>query len=149
MFPAEPPRCCASAEFGATFARLDPVSMVMSLKGEVDIDNAGHVAHLVSWVLQSGAVIRLVIDLGGVGFFGYSGIRALIDAHAWAAASGCRLVLTRPKPVVHRMLDIAGLLEIFELPAALPADGPDIAADPGRSSIGCRLRSPADLSIPP
>jgi anti-sigma B factor antagonist len=117
VFSADPPGCCPDAEFSASFARLDPVSWSMSLRGDIDMDDGDHIAHLVGWVLLSGAVTRLVVDLGRVSFLGSSGIKALADARAYAAAMGCRLVLARPGPAAHRMLRTAGLLQVFGLPA--------------------------------
>lgn len=51
------------------------------------------------------------VDLAGVTFFDSSGIGAL----ARAKASGIDVVIVEPSPVVHRVLDMVGLLRHFGL----------------------------------
>ncbi|MEU4221119.1 STAS domain-containing protein [Actinoplanes sp. NPDC026623] len=122
MLSTEPPDCCADVDFSAAFADLDPVSVLMSLRGEIDMDGTGHLAHLVGWTLEFGAMTRLVVDLGRITFLGFSGIKAFADARASAAAVGCRLVLTRPGPCTAKMLETAGLLEPFGLSATVAGE---------------------------
>jgi anti-anti-sigma factor len=120
MSSPELPGCCTRADFTAVYGSIGPVSMAISLRGEIDVDCADHVGHLVSRALEAGAVTRLVVDLGRVTFLGSAAIEALADAWASASAVGCRLALTRPGPNVHRILKAAGLLELFGLPATTP-----------------------------
>jgi anti-anti-sigma factor len=56
---------------------------------------------------------HLQLDLAGVPFLDTGGIKALLQCRADARQLDCRLTLTNAQPLVHRVLQIVGLLEPF------------------------------------
>ena len=110
------PDCCPRAALTAEFLGSGAAAAPLAVHGEIDSDNVDHLAHLLSAACAASPG-RLVIDMAGVTFLGSAGIRALMIAQAGAEADGGQLVLRDPRPLVHRVLELSGLLEVFDLPA--------------------------------
>ncbi len=89
----------------------------MTVSGEVDGLNAEHLHKAVVDVLRHHQCPRVDVDLHGVTFLDSAGIRALLLCQADARQMDRRIVLLNPRPVVHQVLEITGLLHHFGLPA--------------------------------
>jgi anti-anti-sigma factor len=84
----------------------------LEARGEIDLDSAEQLTDAVV-----GAAGRVVLSLEGVTFIDSSGLRGLIQAQRTLQGRGDDLVLRRPSPVVHRLLEITGLLDEFTIEA--------------------------------
>jgi anti-anti-sigma factor len=87
------------------------------LIGEIDVATVGRASDAVNEVM-CGPPARLEIDASGVTFIDSSGIATLIKLHAVTTGAGGTVRLRRPSPPVVRILQISGLLDIFEVPDA-------------------------------
>lgn len=109
------PDCCPRAGLTAEIVGQDPVTVCVALRGEIDMDTADHLHHVVSAALRT-AGERVVLDMGAVTFLGSCGIRALVLQQTAAEADGRRLVLRDARPIVCRVLQLTGLADVFGLP---------------------------------
>lgn len=92
--------------------------------GEIDMSTTDDLTAAVLAALRAHRPAQVDLDLAGVRFMDSSGIHALIRCHARAGESGCRLTVTNPHPIVHRILAVTELLDLFGIPAASrPAPG--------------------------
>ena len=96
----------------------------MLVFGELDAVTAGQLQKAVVDVVRDRRPTCLEMDLHGVSFLDSAGIRALVLCHADAQQMDCQIRLTKPQPVVCRVLQITGLLEHFGLTQLPPADQP-------------------------
>ena len=110
------PDCCPRADLIVEVVGHEPAAVTLAVHGEIDMDNADHLTHVLMAALAASRS-RVTVHMAGVTFLGSSGIRALLTAQAQATAVDRRLVLREPQPVVHRVLELTGLLEVFDLPA--------------------------------
>jgi anti-anti-sigma factor len=96
------------------------------VSGEIDRDTGEQLAEAVDTLLDDHDPDTIEVDAAAVTFLDSSGIRHLLDFRAAADRRDCRLVLTRPAPVVFQVLEMTGLLEHFGLGprATSPAPGP-------------------------
>jgi anti-sigma B factor antagonist len=112
----------------------------MLVFGEVDALSAGHLHKAVVEVLRDQRPRRIEMDLHGVSFLDSAGIHALVLCQADARQLDCQITLTKPQPIVYRVLQVTGLLEHFGLTEPPPADLPRA----GTSSAPSR---PANLQV--
>jgi anti-sigma B factor antagonist len=96
----------------------------MFVFGEVDAVSAGRLQEAVVDVLRDERPSCIEMDLHGVTFLDSAGIWALVQCQADARQVDCRIRLTKPQPVIYRVLQITGLLEHFGLTEPSPADKP-------------------------
>jgi anti-anti-sigma factor len=80
--------------------------------GEVDVVSAGRFREYLSGALDLRPT-SLTVDLSGVPFLDSTGLSALVYAHQRARAEGVTLVVADPRPQVHRLLDVTGLLPVL------------------------------------
>ena len=118
--PADPDCCCGLSEPAAVVLHQDETAVSLAVRGEIDMDNAGHLSHLIGAVLARRPRF-VAIDAAGITFLGAAGIQALLKQRAQAARLGCRLVIRRPHPAVQQVLQASGDLAAFDLPLAAPA----------------------------
>ena len=89
---------------------------ILMLAGEVDIANADGVAEAVRAELASGPVL---LDLSELSFIDSCGLRMLVSLVRDAEESGWSLTIGRDlAPMVRRLLEITGMLEMLPLDAA-------------------------------
>lgn len=94
----------------------DPTAtLTLHLAGDLDCCTAQQFCNTVEQRLTGHPKI-LCVDLGKVAFLDAAGCQALLHCHAEAAQQCCQLLLIRPQPLVHQVLDILGLLTTFGLP---------------------------------
>ncbi len=91
----------------------DDGTLVCTLVGELDADNA---PGLVDQLRKSHRCTSdLVLVVEQLAFIDSSGIRALLQLREMAVAGGGTFELVGPTPNVLRVLEITGLLELFDL----------------------------------
>lgn len=90
--------------FGVTSYDFDG-GRVFVWRGELDASSCRGLAELVTGPPGS----LLVVDLGQLTFIDSSGLGALHAARQRAIKNGGTLVVSRPSPMVHRVLEITGL----------------------------------------
>lgn len=91
-------------QFGVTSYDLHGVR-VFSLRGELDASTCGALAERLIGVPGS----LIVIDLSELSFMDSSGLGAIHRARRRALEEGGTLVVSRPSPMVSRVLEITGL----------------------------------------
>lgn len=90
--------------------RADAGTWVITVTGEVDLDNHEHFQAAVDLALQAAAT-RLIFDLAGVRFMDSFGLHPLIKA----ARSPAAIEIRNPSPTVRRLIEITGLTAILPL----------------------------------
>lgn len=120
MPPAVFPRCCPHSRLGFTVVDDDATTVTVAVRGEIDLDNAEHLTHVLVAVLRR-APSGLVADLAGVSFLGAAGIGALVACHAEAVRAERRFTLINPRPMPRRVLEITGLADLLHPAASRPA----------------------------
>lgn len=104
----------------------DPLAIVY-LPAEIEAGNAEQVRDTLLAVLNRG-ITNLVIDMTQTSFCGVAGASAIARAHRRALASGARILVAAPAPIVRRVFAIAGLdglVSIFPTLAAALASVAD------------------------
>jgi anti-sigma B factor antagonist len=89
--------------------RHGAVVALVALRGEIDVAEAPAVERRLAEALAAGR--DLVVDLREVTFIDSSGLAVLVRAAQAAARAGRDLRLLRPRPLVMRTFDIAGLTD--------------------------------------
>ncbi|MFD7596101.1 STAS domain-containing protein [Kitasatospora sp. NPDC059812] len=92
---------------------------VLALDGELDLDSVGALHTALDAALAAPLTV-IVLDCAGLEFCDSTGLNAMLRAHARAAAEGSRIELARPRPLVLRMLELTGAVEVFVLRDAPP-----------------------------
>ena len=87
-------------------------SGVLTLTGELDVENAPRVSEALDWLCQQG-YREVNVDLHDVDFLDSSGLAAFIRAHQALASTGRELVLNRPSRSIRRLLGVTGLAGEF------------------------------------
>ncbi len=91
----------------------DDGTLVCTLEGELDADNAAGLADRLRTSYRCGS--DLVLDVEQLVFIDSSGIRALLQLQEMTVAGEGTFELAGTTPNVHRVLEITGLLELFGL----------------------------------
>lgn len=111
--------------------------------GEVDLATAPELRDRLLNVLRKYPPAALVVDLSGVTFLDCTGISALVAVRNAAVQVDYHLRVTGSPPIVHRILDLTGLLRVLTAPtdqAQRPAMKPEIL--PGSGSSATRSAHP-------
>ena len=108
---------------GAVPARLTletshpaPVGVRVAVTGEVDLATAATLHDGLLGVLREHAPAVLDVDLDAVTFLDCVGLGALLDVRQAALRAGARMWGTRPRPIVRRVLEVTGLLDVLTAP---------------------------------
>ncbi|PRX49928.1 SpoIIAA-like anti-anti-sigma regulatory factor [Prauserella shujinwangii] len=86
----------------------------ITLTGEIDHGVAPELDAALERLLSSGAE-RLVVDFAKLSFFDSACISALVRAHATVSERGGTVTIVNVDRFAHRVLQIAGLLPLFEI----------------------------------
>jgi anti-anti-sigma factor len=100
-------------------------TVTLALDGEFDITNRDDLERAVLDAVEAAGTGRVVVDLHGVSFIDSEAVAAIIVGYRAALAAGCDYRLARPRGLVRRILDIAGLWELIgeeDGAAAAPRD---------------------------
>ncbi len=87
---------------------------VFSLRGELDLETAPVLRHRLHAAVDDGFT-DLIVDLAALSFMDSTGISVLVDALKSLRRHDGWLVLRAPSSRTRRVLEIAGLLEVFGL----------------------------------
>jgi anti-sigma B factor antagonist len=82
---------------------------LLALSGDLDLSAADALGAAVGAAVGRGAR-RITIDLGQVAFCDSSGVDALVSGWQRATDAGVHLQVTNPHGIVHRVLEITGVL---------------------------------------
>jgi len=85
---------------------------VIALDGELDLASAPDLADVAARKVADGQV-NLIIDLSKLTFCDSAGLRVFVRYRSELDARGGRLVLAAPQPIVRRVLEVSGLVELF------------------------------------
>ena len=88
--------------------------------GEVDLATATTLRDVLLRVLREPTRVLLDVDLGGVAFLDCAGVGALVAGRNAAVGAGRQLRISRPRPIVRRVLDLTGLLGVLTAPIDQP-----------------------------
>ena len=107
------------------YERLDD-TVVVRVIGEVDVAASPILREALVELIDGMGALSITLDLGEMGFLDSTGVGVLVGALRSVRAKGGSLVLTQIRPNVRKVLDIAGLLEIFGVtpPEGVAAAGP-------------------------
>lgn len=103
--------------------------------GELDEVSAGQLHKAIVDVLRHQRPNCIEIDVHGVTFLDSAGIKTLVLSQADARQLDCHIRVTKPQPIVYRVLEITGLLEHFGLPIPQPPRVSRHPARPGEPSL--------------
>jgi anti-sigma B factor antagonist len=92
--------------------------LVLYLTGEIDLTTTHVLVSAVDSAIDRGAR-SVAFDLGGVTFFGSSGILSLLHARDRLTATGVSMTITEMSRPVRRAMAAAGVLEPFETAATV------------------------------
>jgi len=85
----------------------DPWKLV-TVRGEVDMDNAGQLVDAIKRVAGTA-----VVDLSGITFIDSTGLQGLLRAQRTARQRGDDLILRHPSKAVRRVLELTRLIDAF------------------------------------
>lgn len=100
-------------EFGVDVSRTDGITVV-SVRGEVDLYTAPKLREQLDGAVH-GDSPQVVVDLGQLDFIDSTGLGVLVGALKQARAAGGDVTLRNPTRATHKILEIAGLTELFTL----------------------------------
>jgi anti-sigma B factor antagonist len=89
---------------------VDDGVLRLAITGEVDLATADLLTDAITNVITGGHVAELIIDLDEVTFLDASGISSLIRGRNLAAAFDIAYHVANAHDMVHRVLDITGVL---------------------------------------
>jgi len=89
-----------------------PTETRILARGEIDMAVADQFAEVITAAVTDGAPC-VIVDLTAVTYLDSSGIRALLIAHKVAADHHRSLQVENPAPIVHRVLEIGGVLDLL------------------------------------
>ncbi|MCP2166508.1 STAS domain-containing protein [Goodfellowiella coeruleoviolacea] len=94
--------------------RVDGTEGLLALHGEIDHGTASQIDEVVQRLLDEGAT-SLVVDFTDLTFFDSACLSSLIRAHTTITERGGTMTLTNVSRHARRVLDITGLLPLFQL----------------------------------
>ncbi|MBB2946827.1 anti-anti-sigma factor [Actinoplanes lutulentus] len=114
MSSVDLPDCCPRAEIELEVTGQTATSVTVAVRGEIDMDNGEHMRHTLLTMLSS-TPETLVVDMGGVLFLGSVGLRVLVECHTVSQEQGRHLVLDNVRSWEQRVIEMAGLGELFDM----------------------------------
>jgi len=104
---------CASAVVVEVHHDDDAAISRLVISGDMEAESADRVREALAEALRRHRPIRIDMDVRGLTFLDSAGIRVLIMCQADARQAGAHIVLVNTPPMIHRVLEITGLLEHF------------------------------------
>jgi anti-sigma B factor antagonist len=96
--------------------RVDDGAVRLVVAGEVDFATCEHLRTAIHDSLTEAHITELIVDLNGVSFLDSSGIRALMEGSKLATERRVGYLVTNPRRIVHRVLELTGVLPILTHP---------------------------------
>jgi anti-sigma B factor antagonist len=128
--PGRTPAWGAGEEPFRVLVDFEDRAALVQLSGELDMSTCGGIYATLAR-LAGEDPDRLVIDLRGVTFMDSTGLRALLDAHGWAARRGWQFALVRGPHQVQRVFEIVALDGVLAF-----VDQPEHSLHPPRPAGG-------------
>ena len=94
----------------AAIIHIDDTTVV-DVRGEVDLSAAAALRERIDRARRQDDDRSVVVDLAGVTFIDSAGLCELVRP----ATQGCAVTLRRPSPQARRVLEMAGVSEVFTL----------------------------------
>ena len=91
---------------------FEETALVLAV-GEIDLSSVAALAGALAEAAARGA--EILLDLHGVTFCDCTGLHAIIDADEQARQAGGRLMISRARPQMRRLLEITGLDSRFDI----------------------------------
>ncbi|MFJ2769250.1 STAS domain-containing protein [Streptomyces sp. NPDC087300] len=89
---------------------------VVTVVGSLDADNVAELERALAHAFAPPGPSRTVLDLSALDFADSSVLHVLLESQRQHRSTGRRLVVCGPyRPVVHRLFDVTGTAEFFEL----------------------------------
>ncbi|MEV4640706.1 STAS domain-containing protein [Actinoplanes sp. NPDC049548] len=86
------------------------------LSGDFDINARDELRAVLAQAVEEDSTGALVVDFDGVVFLDSEALSALIDGFVAARAAGVKLSIVNAHGLVHRVLEVSGVLEMFSGP---------------------------------
>ena len=93
--------------------RLDPTTVLVQVRGELDLNTAPALTQVLIDQIDRGGLTELIVDMAHLGFMDSTGIGALVAGYGTAERAGVRFSVRKPSSFVHHQLSITGLAELF------------------------------------
>jgi anti-anti-sigma factor len=123
-----------------------PATARVAVAGEIDLATAAVLRDRLLSVLRDEAPTMLGVDLAGVTFLDCNGINALVAVRNAAVRTGRQMRVTHPQPIVRRVLDLTGLLDVFTAPIDQPQPlAPRSEYPSGAGSVPAAAAQPPDM----
>lgn len=90
----------------------DGSGAVVALSGDLEFATAAQLRNAIAELAREGCD-PLVVDVRGVGFVDSTGLSLLVQAMQRVESAGKRFVLRHPSDRLLRLLDVAGLAQLF------------------------------------
>lgn len=90
-------------------------TLMVRISGEIDLAVADRLRSSIDQEWKKGKATKLVLDLSEVQFIDSSGLGVILGRYKLVTASGGRLYILRPRPVVERMLEVSGVKKIISI----------------------------------
>lgn len=97
-------------------SRPTPSTARVAVAGEVDLATAHLLRDRLLNVLREQAPAVLDVDLARVTFLDCTGISALVAVREATLQAGHQMRVSQPQPIVRRVLEVTGLLDLFTAP---------------------------------
>jgi anti-sigma B factor antagonist len=110
---SDPDRGGAAAVSGDGRDGKGGAAVTVTVAGDVDLAAADTLWSVLDEYVRPG--VQVVVDCSRVAFLDSMGLRTLIRAQHKAASSGTRLTLSAPSEAVLRVLQLAGVADLFVL----------------------------------
>ncbi|MEO8265007.1 MAG: anti-sigma factor antagonist [Ilumatobacteraceae bacterium] len=116
--------------------RYSTRDVVVGVRGEVDLFTAPALGALLESLIDDEHIV-VVLDLVELDFMDVSGLRVIAVTSRRLLTAGGALTLRSPRPMVLRLLDLAGMLELVEIssPGRTSSLGPEQRPDDGSGSL--------------
>jgi anti-anti-sigma factor len=90
-----------------------PGTVRVAVVGEIDLSTVDVLHAGLLGVLSAQLPHRIEVDLARVTFMDCGALTVLVVVGTAAARTGCQLRITNPQPIVRRVLDLTGLLDVL------------------------------------
>jgi len=88
---------------------------IVTLSGELDASTAPGLRESLAELIATAPGITVVLDLHELQFIDSTGLGLLVGVQKQARDEGHKLVLGWPRRSVHRALEVAGLVDVFDI----------------------------------
>lgn len=107
------PPVSPSAPLSIHTSNVMPGTVRVAVAGEIDLSTSDALHAGLLAVLSAQLPERIDIDLAEVTFMDCGGLTVLVAVGKAASRMGCQLRITNPQPIVRRVLDLTGLLDVL------------------------------------